>query len=201
MNILQAIQEIDRLVFTTRELSAIMGVSLSSATQSLNRLEEKGVVKRVMRGVWAMASDRRFSPFMLVQYLSAYHRCYVSFVSALHIHGIINQIPQVITVASTSHTRKVKTPAGVYLVHQIEPYFFDGFDWHESGNFLIASPEKAFVDCLYIAGRRGKRYASFPELDFPKGFSFKTARRWAQSVRYPALRKFVLEKLAEVCGG
>lgn len=50
MNIWQAIKKIDRLVFTTREISSLTGMSLSSTSQALARLEEKDIMKRMMRG-------------------------------------------------------------------------------------------------------------------------------------------------------
>ena len=37
----QAIQKLDRLVFTTREISSLTGTTLSSASQRLAKLEEK----------------------------------------------------------------------------------------------------------------------------------------------------------------
>ena len=199
-DIWNAIQGLDRLVFTTRELSALTGISISFVSQLLSKLEEKRVLKRVMQGIWAMVYDKRFSSFMLVPFLSPSHQVYVSFISAMHIYGIISQIPQMITVASTSHSKKVITPVGVYQVHQIEPGFFIGFDWHQNGSFLIATPEKALLDSLYVASRKGKRYLSFPELTFPPGFSKAKAKKLAKHISDPRLRASVLKKLEELLG-
>ena len=116
--------------------------------------------------------------------------------STLHLHGIVEQIPQVITLASTAHTSTLRTKAGVFSVHQIAPAFFDGFDWYKGeGNFLIAEAEKALVDILYLSSRKKKQFGSFPELDFPSEFSFKKAARWVERIPEKKIRLYVLEKL------
>lgn len=198
MTIWQAIQKLDRLVFTTREISFLTGMSLSAASQMLDRMNKKGLLKKIKRGVWALTNDKRFSPYLLVPHLESSHICYVSFISALHIYGIIEQIPQTITVATTAHGKTIATPAGVFRLHQIAPSFFCGFDWHESRNFLIAAPEKALVDSLYLASRKGKKYASFPELHFPSHFKKKTVVAWALKIKDHRIQRSVLDKLKEL---
>ena len=194
------LQELDRLVFTTREIAALTGTGLSAASQGLKRLEAAGVLRRAMQGVWALAGDRRFSAFALVPYLNPNGQAYVSFLSAMHIHGMLSQIPKTITVASTAHARLVVTPVATFQIHQIGPEFFDGFEWSANGRFLIATPEKALVDSLYIASRRGRRYSSFPEIELPRGFSKLRARSWLGRIRSEKLRASVAEKLGRILG-
>ncbi|MFH0800281.1 MAG: type IV toxin-antitoxin system AbiEi family antitoxin domain-containing protein [Pseudomonadota bacterium] len=194
----KTILELDRFVFTTREIAALAGSSVSAMTQGLARLEKAGILKKVLRGVWALSGDRRFSAFDVVPFLDAGRLCYVSFVSAMHAHGMISQIPQLITVAATSHGRRISTPVGTFLVHQIGPELFRGYDWSRNGRFLIAEPEKALIDSLYIASRRGRRYSAFPEIEFQRGFSKARARGWLEEIKDPALRKSVGFKLEKV---
>lgn len=188
LSTMQAIYKTGRLVFTTREIAAIRRSSVSSNTQCLNRLQKQGIVTKIMHGVWGVTSDKRFSPLLAVSHLTPGHRSYVSFLSALHIYGIISQIPQVITVASTAHSKKINTPIGTYYIHQIAPDFFIGFDWNRSGDYLIASPEKALVDCLYLANRKGKQYAHFPELNLSK-VSHKKTIEWVKRIKDARIRK------------
>ncbi|MCG2711140.1 MAG: hypothetical protein L6416_02270, partial [Candidatus Omnitrophica bacterium] len=132
-------------------------------------------------------------------FLTPRHRAYVSFVSALHLHGIIEQIPQVITLASTSHTSTVRTKIGTFTIHQIAPQFFKGFDWYRGdGSFLIAQPEKALVDSLYLSAFKNKRFGFFPEMSFPKAFSFARARKWARGISIASVRMYVEKKLIEL---
>ena len=196
MRKIEAVYKIGRLVFTTREIAGLAGASVSSTVQALRRLEEKGITKNILRGVWGMVNDRRFSPFFIVPFLNPNHRAYVSFISALHSHGVISQIPQVITVASTAHSGRVLTPVGTYHIHQISPDFFDGFEWHESGDYLIAEPEKALVDCLYLASRKKRQFAHFPELDMSI-LKRKKVFAWAQKIKDKRVRKFVISRIKD----
>lgn len=190
------VKKVGRPVFTTHELTALSRKSASTVVHSLNRLVKQGLLVKIYRGVWAEAGPRAISPFEIIPYLFPRQRVYVSFITALHLHGIVEQIPQVITLASTAHTSTLRTRAGFFSVHQIAPAFFDGFDWYkEEGNFLIAEPEKALIDSLYLSSRKKKQFGSFPELDFPPEFSFKKAARWVKRIPEKNIRVYVLEKL------
>ena len=190
------IKKMGRPVFTTHELTAVSGKSASTVIHSLGRLVEQGLLVKIYRGVWAEPGPRAMSPFEMIPYLFPRQRVYVSFITALHLHGIVEQIPQVITLASTAHTSTVRTQAGVFSVHQISPALFNGFDWYKGdGNFLIAEPEKALIDSLYLSSRKKKRFGSFPELDFPPEFSFKKAGQWVKRIPEEKIRLHVLEKL------
>jgi len=164
-------------------------------------MKKQEILVRASRGLWCLPSDPRFTPFALVPFLAGRHRAYVSFFSALHLHGLTAQIPQVIYAATTAHTRVTKTPIATYSFHRIHPAFFVGFDWHSSGQFLLATPEKAVVDCLYISGRKAKRFEFFPELELPRSFRFRVAREWASRIGEPRVRTYVLKKLKALSAG
>lgn len=195
-SIVRTMQLVDRPVFRTREIAALRGTSVGAASQALRGLERQGVVTRVARGVWCVPSDPRFNRFLLVSYLSGVHRAYVSFVSALHLHGMIEQIPHVVYAATTAHSHVETTPLGGYSFHQLDPRFFDGFDWYRGEqSFLIASPEKALVDTLYISTRKGRRFASLPELQLVSPFGIQRARGWVGRIPDERIRGLVATEL------
>ena len=195
-SIVRTIQLVDRPVFRTREIAALRGTSVGAASQSLRSLERQGVLMRVARGVWCVPSDARFNRFLLVSYLNGAHRAYVSFVSALHLHGIIDQIPHVVYAATTAHSHVETTPVAKYSFHQIDPKFFAGFDWYrDDKSFLIASTEKALVDSLYISTRKGRRFGSLPELDLGPRFSIRRAREWVRQISDSRIRGIVAAEL------
>jgi len=90
-------------------------------------------------------------------------------------------------------------------VYHITPSFFAGFGWYKgSGSlpelgqgFLIAEPEKAFVDCLYLSAHKGNRFGHFPELHFPPSFSFRRARAWADRIQSKTTRTYVKKMFKE----
>lgn len=196
---LAAVKRLNRPVFTTHEVAASSGCSLPSATLILNRMEREGLVFRVYRGIWCETSTTKLSPYTIIPYLLGQNRAYVSFISALHLYGMIEQIPQEITLASIIHSKKIKTKLGTFAVHKVTPDFFKGFSWYKgSGTFLIAEPEKALIDCLYISAHKNRQFRYFPELSIPKTFNIKKARSWAKAIPHKSIRSYALEKLANI---
>ena len=192
----RAIQVIGRAVFTTREIAALRHGSVAATSQALRRMEQSDLVVRAARGIWCIPDDPRFTPFSLVPFLAGGHQAYVSFLSALHLHGLIEQIPRVVYAATTAHTRTQKTPVGTFSFHRIDPRCFSGFDWYrERQTFLIATPEKALVDSLYLSSRKGKRFGRFPEIELDRRFSMRRAGEWVRRIPDLKIRKFVSERL------
>ncbi len=193
------IKKLGRPVWTTRDLMNVSGKSSSTIVQCLNRLVRRGMIVKIYRGVWAEAGTHKVSAFEVIPYLFPRQRVYVSFISALHLHGVLEQIPQVITLASTSHTRVVRTKVGVFEVHRIAPAIFDGFDWYRGeGDFLIAEPEKALIDSLYLSSRKKKQFGYFPELDLSSKFSFKKAVQWVERIQDQKIRRHIIGKLQKL---
>lgn len=199
-SILRYIKELRRTIFTTQELSFLSGKSLSATTQALNFLWKQKIIMKIYRGIWAEIGDKPLSPYSIIPFLLPKQQIYVSFTSALHLYGIIEQIPQVISLASITHTKIIRTNIAVFHIHQISPYFFSGFDWYkDSGDFLIAEQEKALIDCLYLSARKKRQFGYFPEMDFPKSFSFKKAKEWVSKIPDAKIRISVCRKLDSFC--
>lgn len=198
-SILTFTKKLNRPVFTTREAAMLSGSSLSNASKMLRTLEDRGLVLKVTRGIWAETGNEKLSPYSIIPLLLPKNRAYVSFISALHLHGIIEQIPQEITLASIVHTKKISTKLGIFSIHRISPPLFDGFDWYKGeGSFLIAEPEKALFDSIYLSTRKKKQFGYFPELYFPRSFSFKKVIGWINKVPEKRIRTSIGEKLKEV---
>ncbi|MDD5482095.1 MAG: hypothetical protein PHP98_00375 [Kiritimatiellae bacterium] len=205
ISVLAAIRKLGRRVFCTREISMSSGKSLSAVTQALNNLVREGLAIKIYRGVWALENDEPLSACAVVPYLFPWERVYVSFISALHLHGMIEQIPQIITLASTSHSKIIRTKLGVFQTYHISPSFFAGFGWYKNSNlsgsgqgFLIAEPEKALADSLYLSAYKQKRFRDFPEIYFPRSFSFKRARSWADKINSKPARIHARKVLEEI---
>jgi len=195
-SILTFIKQLHRPVFTTYELAAISGKSLSTTTQALNFLQRQGLISKIYRGIWIEVNSERLSPYTVIPFLFPRQRAYVSFVSALHLYGIIEQIPQVITLASLAHTKTIHTRIGTFSVHRIAPLFFDGFLWYKgTESFLIAEPEKALVDSLYLSACKKKQFGYFPELHFPKTFSIKKVKDWIKKIPNSKISSCVQKRL------
>lgn len=197
--ILTYIKELSRPIFTTSEMIMCSGKSASNVVQGLNYLAGQGLIFKIYRGIWAETNKTRLNPFSVIPFLLPRGRAYISFLSALHFYGLIEQIPQMVTVAAMAHTKTIRTKIATYSFHRVHPSFFKGFVWDEATKgFLIAEPEKALVDSLYLSAFKKKQYTHYPELDFPKSFSFRKAIQWTKEISNPRVRNYVQKKLEAI---
>ena len=189
-------------VFTTADVIKIVGGSPVWVTQSLSALARKELIAKVRRGLWALPGHADFSPYAVVpQLLRATKgektdvRGYVSLLSALNLHGMIDQAPHVIQIAAERTRPTVRTPFGTYQFHRLDPALIGGYGpYRNTGNFDIATPAKALFDALYLSTRRGRRLKHFPELSWPADFSRRELREWIAKIDDANLRVAVTER-------
>ncbi len=172
--------------FTTKMFASHTRLRMESATRSLKRYTNLGLITKITRGVWANTKHPYFSAYGLVPLLLESEQGYVSFLSALHRHGVISQIPQKILVATTGHTRKLNTPVAYYEFIKVSPRYHQfGVEWFSGkSNYSLATAEKALLDCLYLSTRKGRRFLKFPELDF-QNFTKKKFKFLLQKHQFP----------------
>jgi predicted transcriptional regulator of viral defense system len=153
--------------FTTRDFAMVAGVAIATATRQLSAVARRGGLVRLTRGVWANPAHPDFHPLVCVPKILGREQGYVSFLTALHLHGALSQIPRAIQVATTGHSRRLVTPIARYELFQLDPKLMrDGVSWSSTrAPYRIATLEKALVDTLYISIRRGGRFRALPEVD------------------------------------
>jgi predicted transcriptional regulator of viral defense system len=184
---LAVLRSAKRPYFSTTEASLMLNVSSQSASQILKALVDYHLIGKVRRGHWAL--DPLPKPIAFASWVTAPEPAYVSLQTALHQHGLIQQIPSVIYVVSLAKTQKVKTAIGMYSVHQIAPALFGGFEQH--GEVKLATAEKAVFDFLYLSRGKSGLFSGLPEVDLPKGFSAEEVRSWVARVPDAAVRSRV----------
>lgn len=154
-------------VFPTRHYALLCDTRIDVASRQLARLARQGTLVRVTRGVWSQPVHPRFTPYAVAPLLLGNEQGYVSFLSALHLHGLIAQIPGTIQVATTGHSRSLATPFARYEFLRIQPpMMLEGIG--ASGTspvYFVATAAKALLDTLYVATRKGRRFASLPEVE------------------------------------
>lgn len=155
------------IIFTTHDYAYQNNLEISAASKQLHRLHAKQVIEKVTRGIWANTNHPYYSPLGVLPFLLNKEHGYVSFLTALHYHGVISQIPAKFQIATTGHNRELRSPIGHFEFIHLAPHMMkEGIKWSDSKlNYLIASPEKALLDTLYISTRKGKKFSSLPELD------------------------------------
>lgn len=179
---------------STSEAAAGLQAPMSSASRLLASLVARGLAHRLRPGLWVMGEELP-DAFTLASSLTAPAPAYISFTSALNHHGIIDQRPRQITVASTGRPRTIATSVGEYVVHRLPPALFAG--WSEERGAWIARPEKALFDMAYVAAARG-RQALVPELELPAEFDARLFDAWLARVPSARLRTLTKKELGRL---
>ncbi len=168
--------------FTTRAYAVANGMSVASASKRLATLGRHRQVERLTRGVWIVPDHPHFSLYGCVPLLLGGEVGYVSFLSALELHGMVSQIPKAVQVATTGMPRVLATRRGRFELFHLHPRMMgDGVEWRDAPlPFRLASPEKALLDTLYLSTRRGRRFAALPEIELPRSFRRRELARLAK---------------------
>ena len=104
--LLQTLQASGKSLFSSADLQKILQVADSNYSHvQASRLVKEGVIERVRRGWYVLASNRP-SDFELANVL--YGPSYVSLDSALNFYGILVQSPQEVISATTGLARKLE---------------------------------------------------------------------------------------------
>lgn len=182
-------------VFTTREVARHALVLSEVATRGLEHLTRKHLISRVTRGLWADTRHPEFSSYAVVPYLLREEEGYVSLLSALSLHGMIEQIPRAIHLVVRKQRRPVITTVGQFEFHQLSKELFGGYEpYGRLGLFQLATPAKALFDVLYLSTRKGRRFSRLPELELTGEFRRLDLDRWIKAIPYVSLRKAVKER-------
>lgn len=188
------LRRMGRPVFTTREAGALWRSEQTSSSRRLGGLEKAGLVQRIQRGLWTL--DPEIDPRVVGPYLTAPLPAYVSLFSALAEHGMVEQIPRQISLASLARPRRILTTLGVFTVHQLTPELFGGFEGTERSGF-VATPEKALFDLVYVRAAAGSR-AHLPELYLPQSFNPGELEHWGDRIQSPRLRTIIRRHLSKL---
>jgi len=140
-------------VFTKRNLGAYLGVINTSTLDKIARkLINSGVLIRGEKSKYIVESPD-VNTFTIANFLRS--PSYISFETALNHHGIISQFPYEISSATPLKSGEKLIENKLYSYIHLQKSLFWGY--FKQDNYLIAEPEKALLDQLYlhIKGYRG----------------------------------------------
>jgi predicted transcriptional regulator of viral defense system len=147
------------------ELSRKYGIIPAAVTQALARQERKELVEHVGNKIYYNWLALDGSPRDLVNVLR--EAAYVSLESGLREYGISTQSPRTLTCVTTDRPREFKARTITISYRSISPRLYWGFVRKTTryGSYLIAEPEKAILDWIYLGLQNGAEPA-LDELDF-----------------------------------
>jgi predicted transcriptional regulator of viral defense system len=136
-------------IFMVSEFKRIMDLSETAAQKMLERYTKRGLLTRLKKGMYMVTANPPTS-FLISNRL--YKPSYISFESALSYHKIIPETVYGVTAATTKPTRNFQVAGKAFSYHTIKTSAYTGYAPTRIGGDLIlmASPEKALVDYLYL---------------------------------------------------
>lgn len=156
---LAKLKGINKDFYTISDLEKIFEQDKESLLVTLSRLEKKGEIIRLRKGLYQLAGEKIDWEKIASQ---IYQPAYLSFETVLAKYGILSQIPYALTLATTNRPKKVIIQEREVEYRRIKKDLFFGF-FLENGVYL-ASPEKALLDELYFVSK-GLAVLDFEELD------------------------------------
>lgn len=177
-----------KAVFTWEEAKVVaFGTSPSVLKFQLSYWKKRGEIVSLKREVYLFA-DRKANNEEIARAL--YSPCYFSLEWALHTYGLIPDVVFALTLVTTKVTRTFQTPVGSFIYQTIKPAAFLGYN----PQTLMAQPEKALVDYLYL-----HRHRCVPQDDFWEALriqnmgdiSFRKCHQFAKYFQSKKLLKLV----------
>jgi predicted transcriptional regulator of viral defense system len=142
--LVEKIETLGKDIFTIKDLQKLFPED-AFIKISVNRLLKRGDLVQVIRGVYALNRNNLDIEKIAAQ---LYYPSYISYESALAKYGIINQGYFGLTLATSRHSKQMVIAGVECNYSMLKPDLYFGFDLID-GVFL-ASPEKAFLDELYL---------------------------------------------------
>jgi hypothetical protein len=121
----------------------------------LRRYEAKGLLERVSTKIYINHFNHQFSPSDLVNILRP--RSYISLESVLVERGIITQNPAVLICVTPGYPQTFSNKSVTIVYRKISSALYWGYEARATryNKFLIAEPEKALLDWVYLNRQEG----------------------------------------------
>ena len=157
---LNTLRQFGNIPVSTSVLQTVLP-SRTSFTHFVSNLVDTNQLIRIKRGMYVVPSDITGKPIntMLIAN-TLYGPSYVSFSTALHYYGLIDDMSQNIWSATIKRTKHYSTPLGAFeYLYMPQEYYSLGITQvrAEDYSFLIATPEKALCDIIINSPRLNLR--------------------------------------------
>lgn len=163
-NLVQNLNGSGKTFFTTQDLALLGAFSKRrNLENTVKKLIDGRVLVPLERGKYYVSIK---APTVLEIAQFIYSPSYISFETALNYHGVLAQFPIEITCVTTKKGLQKTISQKVYSYIHIKKELFEGFE--KVGEALIALPEKALVDQVYLSLKGLKSINNLDEYNFEK---------------------------------
>lgn len=122
---------------------------------ALRRYESQGLVERVSTKIYINHFNQQFSPQDIVNVLRP--RSYISLESALVERGVISQNPSALICVTPGYPKSFRSKSVSIVYRKVSPELYWGYEEKATryNKYLIAEPEKALLDWIYLNRQEG----------------------------------------------
>lgn len=142
-------------VYAIFSLSEIKKIIPNFNRIQIDRWEKKGYLLKIKQGFYSLADKDIDQSYSFLVANKIYAPSYISLEKAMKYYGLIPEEVFQITSVGTKKATEFETPIGNFSYRHISPKLFWGYKLVKINNskFLIAEPEKAILDYLYLHPR------------------------------------------------
>lgn len=140
------INKIKKATFSFADLQKISRSDDESLRVAVSRMIKSGEIRSLTKGYYGLPGAVLDLPKIAVE---IYAPSYLSFEWALGQYGILSQKAYSITLATTKRTKQISLEETNVIYRHIQPKLFFGYILKDG--YLIAEPEKAFLDLAYLS--------------------------------------------------
>lgn len=157
----QKLQSLEKNYLTTQEVASFLDIENQRTLENtVKKLLDESILIQLEKGKY-LIGGKKVTDFEIAQYF--YTPSYVSFETALNYHGILSQFPYEITSATTKKRSTKTYQEKAFSFLSIKKDLFLGYA--KLGDSLIAIPEKALFDQLYMALKGSRSISNLDEYD------------------------------------
>jgi len=132
---------------TTKDLRDILEIKKERTFENaVRRLEAEKIIKKIEKGKYVKANSN-YTDFEISQFI--YNPSYISFETALNYYGLLEQFPYEITAVTTKKSIEKEFSGKSFSYSHMRKELFTGYK--KEGIYLIAFPEKAIFDQIYMS--------------------------------------------------
>jgi len=144
--LVKKLEQLPKSSFSIEDVSKVSDLPRPSLRVALHRLVKKGELLALSKGLYQLP-NRPIDAEALACELG--YPAYLSLEWALAQHaGVLHQLPRSIELMTTGRTRELEMAGQLIRFHHLKNDLFWGYRLEE--NILVAEPEKAIIDLLYL---------------------------------------------------
>jgi len=197
-------KSIKRDVFDYQQLMSVLS-EYSKPRDKITRLLTEGSIIRIKKGLYCFSEVFR-KTIITREYLAnlIYGPSYVSLQYALSYYGLIPERVEIVTSVTTGRNRRFETSFGIFTYKHLGLHRYSSgalIDTSGDTSYLIASPEKALIDTIWMDKRFNCRsIAGFSDYIFDdlridrdlfSGLNPRLIHKIAASFKSSKINKFV----------